>query len=44
MGITVNYLFDPLCGWCYGASSVVSRIQAEPGLKLHLMPAGLFSG
>ncbi|GAA4000281.1 DsbA family protein [Hymenobacter fastidiosus] len=25
----ILYLFDPLCGWCYGMSPVIQRIQAE---------------
>ena len=23
------YLHDPLCGWCYGTSPVINRVQAE---------------
>lgn len=23
------YLQDPLCGWCYGMSSVMGRVQRE---------------
>ncbi|SHK57397.1 DsbA family protein [Hymenobacter psychrotolerans] len=23
------YLFDPLCGWCYGMSPVIQRVQQE---------------
>ncbi|GAA3954448.1 DsbA family protein [Hymenobacter algoricola] len=25
----ILYLFDPLCGWCYGMSPVIQRIQTE---------------
>jgi putative protein-disulfide isomerase len=39
----VTYLFDPLCGWCYGASPVLERIAAEAAILLDLAPAGLFS-
>ncbi|WP_027729988.1 DsbA family protein [Variovorax paradoxus] len=44
MDITLHYLFDPLCGWCYGASPAVSRLSAEPGITVELLPTGLFSG
>ena len=40
----VTYLFDPLCGWCYGASPALDRIAGIPGVKLELAPTGLFSG
>lgn len=42
--ITVTYLFDPLCGWCYGASPMVRHLAGAPGLALALAPTGLFSG
>ncbi|AWK89018.1 DsbA family protein [Azospirillum thermophilum] len=38
------YLFDPLCGWCYGASAIVRRLAALPGVELVPSPTGLFSG
>jgi len=41
---TLHYLFDPLCGWCYGAAPAVSRLSAFPGVSLELLPTGLFSG
>ncbi|CAK7067255.1 MAG: hypothetical protein KER_02917 [Kerstersia gyiorum] len=41
---TLHYLFDPLCGWCYGASAFMGKAQSEPGLTLSLWPTGLFSG
>ncbi|MBI0438913.1 DsbA family protein [Dickeya dianthicola] len=44
MNMTLNYLFDPLCGWCYGASPVLTELRDIPGIKLELMPTGLFSG
>jgi putative protein-disulfide isomerase len=39
----VTYLFDPLCGWCYGATPMLDRLSAS-GLRLELLPTGLFSG
>lgn len=36
------YLFDPLCGWCYGASACLTQLQQQ-NISLRLMPTGLFS-
>jgi putative protein-disulfide isomerase len=44
MDKTLHYLFDPLCGWCYGATPTVSRLLEVPGIGLELLPTGLFSG
>ncbi|ESZ39262.1 DsbA family protein [Mesorhizobium sp. L2C066B000] len=40
---TLTYLFDPLCGWCYGATPMLDRLAAG-GTALQLLPVGLFSG
>jgi putative protein-disulfide isomerase len=40
---TLYYVFDPLCGWCYGASGMVSA-AASADIDLRLLPSGLFSG
>ncbi|MBX9749187.1 MAG: DsbA family protein [Roseococcus sp.] len=40
----ITYLFDPLCGWCYGASPVLEKIASEAAFELDLVPAGLFAG
>ena len=44
MSTIVTYLFDPLCGWCYGASPTVQRLGGRDDIRLELAPAGLFSG
>ena len=44
MSTTVTYLFDPLCGWCYGASPAIQRLGQEASITLELAPTGLFSG
>ena len=36
------YLYDPLCGWCYAATSGVARLRAA-GITVGLLPTGLFS-
>ena len=39
---TVTYLFDPLCGWCYGASPLIQQLGQH--VRLELAPTGLFAG
>ncbi len=39
----INYLFDPLCGWCYGASPVLEQLVGLPGLTVEFCPTGLFA-
>ena len=40
----VTYLFDPLCGWCYGAGPTLERLGQLSDVTLELMPTGLFAG
>jgi putative protein-disulfide isomerase len=44
MSTTVTYLFDPLCGWCYGASPVLHKLSQHNSFALVLAPTGLFAG
>lgn len=44
MRTTVTYLFDPLCGWCYGASPVIQQLGEQANIQLELAPSGLFAG
>lgn len=44
MTTTFTYLYDPLCGWCYGAAPVVQQLGQHPGVQLSLLPTGLFAG
>lgn len=44
MRTTVTYLFDPLCGWCYGASPVIQQLRQQANIQLELAPSGLFAG
>jgi putative protein-disulfide isomerase len=44
MRTTVTYLFDPLCGWCYGASPVIQQLGQHHAVTLELAPSGLFAG
>ncbi|MDG6226567.1 DsbA family protein [Glaesserella parasuis] len=36
----IYYLFDPLCGWCYGASATLQKLNKI--YPLTLTPTGLF--
>ena len=40
----LTYLFDPLCGWCYGAHPMIEKIAEERDVRLVLAPVGLFAG
>lgn len=44
MSTTVTYLFDPLCGWCYGALPVIGALAQHRDIQLELAPTGLFAG
>ena len=44
MSKTLLYVFDPLCGWCYGASATLSAVARNPAIRLRLMPSGMFAG
>lgn len=41
---TLYYLFDPLCGWCYGAMPALSALSEVPAVNIELLPTGLFAG
>ena len=36
----VYYLFDPLCGWCYGAKPALETVASQ--YPVELVPTGLF--
>ena len=40
----ITYLFDPLCGWCYGAGPALDRLALLDDVTLELMPTGVFAG
>lgn len=42
--ITVTFLYDPLCGWCYGAHPALAWLRARDDVALALLPVGLFAG
>lgn len=39
---TLHYVYDPLCGWCYGASPLLKAAATLPNLRLQLHGGGLW--
>jgi putative protein-disulfide isomerase len=44
MSKTLQYVYDPLCGWCYGAMPALAQLRDATGIRLELLPTGLFAG
>lgn len=42
MNATLHYIFDPLCGWCYGAEPLARAAADVPGLAVELHAGGLW--
>ena len=42
MSATLHYIYDPLCGWCYGAEPLVRAAATVPDLSLELHAGGLW--
>jgi len=38
----IKYFYDPLCGWCYGASPAIEKAEAL-GFKVEAYSTGLFA-
>lgn len=38
------YIYDPLCGWCYGAATGIATLAAQDGVTVDTLPSGLFAG
>ena len=43
MTAALYYLFDPLCGWCYGAVPALTELKAA-NVAIKLLPTGIFAG
>ncbi|ETI58762.1 DsbA family protein [Marinomonas profundimaris] len=39
--VKVHYFFDPMCGWCYGASSLIKTLAEMPGFEMTYHPGGM---
>lgn len=42
MTATLHYIYDPLCGWCYGAEPLVTAATRVAGLDVQLHAGGLW--
>ena len=41
---TLHYVYDPLCGWCYGAAPLIEAARQIDRLQLVLHGGGLMAG
>ncbi|HDX8352948.1 TPA: DsbA family protein [Aeromonas dhakensis] len=41
---TLHYVYDPLCGWCYGAAPLLKAAADVASLQLELHAGGLWLG
>ncbi|RDL44847.1 DsbA family protein [Marinomonas piezotolerans] len=37
----IHYFFDPMCGWCYGASSLVNILSEQQDIEVLYHPGGM---
>ncbi|OHX17794.1 DsbA family protein [Chromobacterium sphagni] len=37
----LHYFYDPLCGWCYGASPLLQAVAALPGVSVEMHAGGM---
>ncbi|MEQ9860588.1 DsbA family protein [Pectobacterium cacticida] len=42
--VKLHYIYDPLCGWCYGAAPLALAAQEIDGLDLILHGGGMMTG
>ena len=41
---TLHYVYDPFCGWCYGAAPMITAATAIPSLEIQAHGVGMLSG
>jgi putative protein-disulfide isomerase len=41
---TLHYIYDPLCGWCYGSSLLVQAAHEVQGLGFEMHGGGMMAG
>ncbi|TRN07545.1 protein-disulfide isomerase [Vibrio fluvialis] len=41
--VTAHYIFDPMCGWCYGATTLMQALAAHPEVNLAMHPGGMMT-
>ena len=42
--LTLHYIFDPLCGWCYAAAPLVKAARSVPGVTVEWHAGGMLTG
>jgi putative protein-disulfide isomerase len=40
----LHYVYDPFCGWCYGAAPMITAATTIPGLEIRAHGVGMLSG
>jgi len=43
-GTVLHYIYDPLCGWCYGAAPLLQAAREIEGLRIVLHGGGMMTG
>ncbi|XNG94826.1 DsbA family protein [Vibrio cyclitrophicus] len=41
--VTIHYFYDPMCGWCYGATPLVELIASSSKYQLVMHSGGMLS-
>ncbi|AXT73391.1 DsbA family protein [Vibrio sp. dhg] len=41
--VTIHYFFDPMCGWCYGASDLLEPLVTSPQFNVVFHPGGMLN-
>lgn len=41
--VTIHYFFDPMCGWCYGASDLIEPLVTSPQFNVVFHPGGMLN-
>lgn len=39
--VAIHYFYDPMCGWCYGATSLIESIASNEKFELKLHSGGM---
>ncbi|MGP8308612.1 DsbA family protein [Vibrio sp. YIC-376] len=41
--VTIHYFYDPMCGWCYGASQLIEPMVESPQFNVVFHPGGMLN-
>lgn len=41
--VRLHYFFDPMCGWCYGAASLIEALDLLDNIEVVFYPAGMLN-